>query len=101
MAEAVQAKIGAGIRVIGPEALHTIGNCVATDIRRRDDVGRTGVVAGVAVIAVGLRCRAKNRPADQCACDAKANACAATIAAAPAAAILYGLYRWPHRALQH
>ena len=45
MAEAVQAKIGAGIRVIGPEALHTIGNCVATDVGRLDDVGRTGIVA--------------------------------------------------------
>ena len=88
MAEAVQAKIGAGIRVIGPEALHTIGNCVAADVGRRDDVGRTGVVGGVAVIAVGLRCCAKNRPADQCTCDAKANACTAMMVAI----ISYGFY---------
>ena len=77
MAEAVEAKIGAGIRVIGPVALQTIANCVATDIGRRDNVGRTGVVAGVAVIAVGLRCCANNRPADQCACDAEARGRAA------------------------
>jgi hypothetical protein len=73
MAEAVQAEIGAGIRVIGPEALNTIGNCVVTNIGRRNDVGRTK-------IAVGLRC-ADNRPADQCARDTEANGCAAIAAA--------------------
>jgi hypothetical protein len=41
MAQPVEAEIGAGIWVIRLEALLTIGNCVATDIGRRGDIGRT------------------------------------------------------------
>lgn len=84
MAQAVEAEIGAGIWIRGLEALLTIGNCIATDMGRRGDIGWTIIVGRVTVITIGLRC-ANDRPADQCTGDTKANARAPTIAAAVSA----------------
>src|SRR5665647_1026243 len=93
MSQAVVTDISAGIRIVRPEALHAIADCVATNVRSRSDVDRT-VIAG-RVITIGLRCT-DNRAADQRARDAKADGCAAI-----AMPVSHGLYRWTHRAAQH